>query len=189
MRGYQTWLYKGQKAVRRQPELLWQSSPGVPSGVMDCLRVLADCRRSCARFPPSLSYTAMSVFCAEWLCTQARWNPEVAIIFGAAALNRRAAVGSCRDDAHPDNPTLHTGAVRPHTGFEGGIFFISPRTGHGSSQVFGMLSAFRIFREQALFVCPSRQKRETRILPRWAGVGSSGISWRILSLVKKTQHR
>jgi hypothetical protein len=33
----------------------------------------------------------------EWMSTQARWNPEVAIIFGAAARH---------DDAHPDNSTL-----------------------------------------------------------------------------------
>ena len=31
-----------------------------------------------------------------------------------------AAVGRSHDDAHPDNSTLHTGAVRPHTGFVGG---------------------------------------------------------------------
>jgi hypothetical protein len=78
----------------------------------------------------------------EWMCTQERWNPEVAIIFGAAARYRRATVGSSHEDAHPDNLTLHTGAVRPHTGFVESLFFISPRTGHGSSQVFVMLPAF-----------------------------------------------
>jgi len=45
----------------------------------------------------------------EWLCTQERWNPEVVIMFGTAARYRRAIVGSSYDDAHPDNPTLHTG--------------------------------------------------------------------------------
>ena len=49
---------------------------------------------------------------------------------------------SSHDDAHPDNSTLHTGAVRPHTGFVGSLFFISSRTGHGSSQVLEMLPAF-----------------------------------------------
>jgi hypothetical protein len=72
----------------------------------------------------------------EWMCTQERWNPEVAIIFGAAARYRS------HDDAHPDNSTLHTEAVSPHTGFVGSLFFISPRTGHGSSQVFEKLQAF-----------------------------------------------
>jgi hypothetical protein len=48
----------------------------------------------------------------EWMCTQERWKPEVAIIFGAAARYRRAKVGSGHDDAHPDNSTLRTGAVR-----------------------------------------------------------------------------
>jgi hypothetical protein len=76
----------------------------------------------------------------EWMCTH--WNPEVAIIFGAAARYRRATVDSSHDDAHPDNATLHTGAVRPHTGFVGSLFFISFRTGHGSSKVFEMLPAF-----------------------------------------------
>jgi hypothetical protein len=78
----------------------------------------------------------------EWLCTQERWNPEVAIISGAAARYHRATVGSSHDDAHPDNSTLHTGAVRPHTGFVESLFFISSRTGHDSSQVLEMLPAF-----------------------------------------------
>jgi hypothetical protein len=52
----------------------------------------------------------------EWMCTQERLNPEVAIIFGAAARYRRATVGSSHDDAHPDNSALHTEAVCPHTG-------------------------------------------------------------------------
>jgi hypothetical protein len=95
--------------------------------------------------------TAMPILCVarwrsahgmiEWMCTEERWNPEVAIIFGAAARYRRATVGSSHNDAHPDNSTLHTGAVRPHTGFVGCLFFISPRTGLGSSKVFEMLSA------------------------------------------------
>jgi hypothetical protein len=72
----------------------------------------------------------------EWLCIQERYNPEATIILGAAALFRRAIVGSSHDDAHTDNLALHTGAVRPHTGFVGKICFTSPRMGHGSSQVF-----------------------------------------------------
>jgi hypothetical protein len=47
-----------QMAVWRRPGLLWQSSPGVPSGVMVFLRVLArtgrlGCRRPCASYSPS----------------------------------------------------------------------------------------------------------------------------------------
>jgi hypothetical protein len=60
----------------------------------------------------------------EWMCTQERLNPKVAIIFGAAARYRRATVGSSHNDAHPDNSTLHTGAVRPHNDFVGSLFFI-----------------------------------------------------------------
>jgi hypothetical protein len=41
------------------------------------------------------------------MCTQKRWNSEVANIFGAAARYRRAKVGSSHDDAGPDNSTLH----------------------------------------------------------------------------------
>jgi hypothetical protein len=78
----------------------------------------------------------------EWICTQERWNPEDATIFSAAARYRRAIVGSSHDDAHPDNSTLHTGAVRPHTGFVGSLFFMLPRTGNSSSQVFEMLPDF-----------------------------------------------
>jgi hypothetical protein len=88
----------------------------------------------------------------EWLCTQERWNPEVATIFGAAAFYRRATVGSSHDDAHPDNSALHTGAVRLHTGFAKSLFFISPRTGHGCSQVLEMLPDFSCFCGRALFV-------------------------------------
>jgi hypothetical protein len=84
----------------------------------------------------------MSILCVKWLCTQERWNPEVAIIFGAAARYRRPTVGYSHDDAHPVNLALHTAVVRPHTGFVESLFFISPHTGHGSSQVFGMLPAF-----------------------------------------------
>jgi hypothetical protein len=61
----------------------------------------------------------------EWMCTQERWNPEVAIIFGAAARYRWATAGSSHDDAHPDDSALYTGAVRPQTGFVGSLFFIS----------------------------------------------------------------
>jgi hypothetical protein len=71
----------------------------------------------------------------EWLCTQERWKPEVAIIFGAAARYCRATAGSSHDDAHP------AGAVRPRTGFVKSFFVISPRAGHGSSQVLEMLPA------------------------------------------------
>jgi hypothetical protein len=84
----------------------------------------------------------MSILCVEWLCPQERLNPEVVILFGAAARYRRAAVGSSHDNAIPDYLALHTGAVRPHPGFVASFLFISPRTGHGSSQVFEMLPAF-----------------------------------------------
>jgi hypothetical protein len=104
----------------------------------------------------------MSIFCVarwrsargmiEWMCTQERWTPEVIILFGAAARYRRATVGSSHDNAHPDNSALHTGAVRPHTGFVESLLFISPRTGHGNSQVLEMLPFFRVFRGRALFV-------------------------------------
>ena len=87
------------------------------------------------------------------MCSQERLNPEVAIIFGAAARYRQATVGSSHDDAHPDNLTLHTGAVRPHTGFVGSLFFISPRTGHGSSKVFEMLPAFFVYFVGVRFSC------------------------------------
>jgi hypothetical protein len=80
----------------------------------------------------------------EWLCTQERWNPEVAIILGAAARFFRASPGGSRDAAHPDNSALLTEAVHLHTGFVGvrSLFFISLRAGHGSSEVFEKLPAF-----------------------------------------------
>jgi hypothetical protein len=45
----------------------------------------------------------------EWMCTQERWNPEVAIIFGAAARYHRPKFGNSHYGAHPDDSTLHTG--------------------------------------------------------------------------------
>jgi hypothetical protein len=49
--------------------------------------------------------------CIEWLCTQKRWNPYIANIFGATARYRRATVDSSHDGAHPDNSALHTGKI------------------------------------------------------------------------------
>ena len=83
----------------------------------------------------------MSILKIEWLCIQERWNLEVAIVLGTAACYRRATAGSSHDDAHPDNQTLHTGAVRFHHSFVESLLFISPRNG-SRAQVFEMLSAF-----------------------------------------------
>ena len=69
----------------------------------------------------------MSTLKIEWLCVQECWNLEVAIILGTAACYRRATVDSSHDDVHPDNPALHTGAVRPQPGFVESPFFISSR--------------------------------------------------------------
>jgi hypothetical protein len=153
--------------------------------------------RLCASFPPSAGSTAMPILCVEGLRTQERWNPEVAIILGAAARYRRATAGRSHGDLHPYSSALHTGAVRPHTGYVGNLFFISPRTGHGSSQVFEMLPAFSCLTWVCVFragdgasiytVGPPRQRRCTRLLSRRAG--SSGVSWKTPSLVKKTLHR
>jgi hypothetical protein len=103
-------------AVWRRQGLLRQKNHGVLSDVMVCLRVLArtgrlDCMHPRASFPPSSGSTAMYIFrlgrwrnargIIEWLCTQERWNPGVAIIFCAAARNRRATAGSSHDGAHP----------------------------------------------------------------------------------------
>jgi hypothetical protein len=97
---YRLYLHSGNFGHAGQGWLLRQRSPGVPSDVMVCLRALTrtgrvGCRRPCASFPPSSVSTAMSVFfvarwrsargMVEWICTRERWNPEVAIIFGAAA--------------------------------------------------------------------------------------------------------
>jgi hypothetical protein len=128
---------------------------------MVCLRILAragraDCTRPFASSPSSSGSNYHVDIARGALAKHAqhdrvavhpkRWNPEAAItlqhIFGAAARYRRATVGSCYDGAYPDSSALHTGAIRPHLGFEESLFFISPRTGHGSSKVFEMLPAF-----------------------------------------------
>ena len=133
----------------------------------------------------------------EWLCIQERWNPEVVIIFGTAARYRRATVGSSHDDAHPDNSTLHTGAVRPHLGFVESLFFITSRTGN-RTQVFEMMPAFLCILWACAFAGGGAAIFPSGLIEFPSGykigelaqrAGSSGISWRILSLVKKTQHR
>jgi hypothetical protein len=155
------------KAVFHRPGLLRLSRPWVPSGVMDFLRVLARTERvdfglSCTCFALSSGSNAMPIFrvarwrsahgVIDWLCTQERWNPEVAIVFCTAARYCRATSGSCHDDARPDNSTLLTGAVRPHPCFVASLFLITPRTSHGSSQVPESLPAVRVFRGPVLFV-------------------------------------
>ena len=159
---------KRKMAVWRRPGFLRQSNPGVPSDVMVYLRVLArtgrvDFKRPFASFPPSSGSTTMSMLCVarrrsarvmiECMCTQKRWNPEVAIIFCSAARYRRATVGSSHDDAHPDNSALHTGAVCPQTGFVESFFFISPRTGHGISQIVRNAASFFVYFVGAHFSC------------------------------------
>ena len=130
------------------------------------------------------------MLCVGWLYTLEGLNLDVVNIFGAAARYHQVAVGSSHDDAHPDNSTLHTGAVRPNTGFVASLFFISPRTGHGSSQVFEMLPDFCVFRGRALFVQGMMHsylfssglveaEGGTGVLSRRAG--SSGVSWRTLT--------
>ena len=76
----------------------------------------------------------MSILKIEWLCIQERWNPKVVIILDSAACYRRATVGSSHDDVHPDNPALHTGAVRPHPGFVESLFLriVPQRYSHAS---------------------------------------------------------
>ena len=127
----------------------------------------------------------------EWLCTQIRKNPEVAIMLGAVARYRRARVGSSYNDAHTDNSRLHKGAVRPYTGFLESLFLIKPRTGHVSSHLLVMLTQFFLYFVVVRFSCggtmhqyftagPSRQRRGTRFLSRRAC--PSEISWRTLFL-------
>ena len=196
--------------------MLRQSSPGVPSGVMVACaswralggwtegvralaflpsQVLLPCRH-CARCVGERARGKI-----EWLCIQERWNPEVVIILGTAACYRRATVGSSHDDVHPDNPTLHTGAVRPHPGFVESLLFISSRNG-ACAQVFEMLSAFSCISWACIFAGDGaaiffsgliglpfgviKRGRHVSVLTQWAG--SSGISWCIRSLVKKTLH-
>jgi hypothetical protein len=91
---------KGKKPFSsRRPGLLWQSDPGVLTGVMVCLRVLARtervvCWRSCASSSFFSGHMAKSSFAwrareargmIKWLCSQDQLNPKVAIIFGTAA--------------------------------------------------------------------------------------------------------
>jgi hypothetical protein len=100
----------------------------------------------------------------------------------------------CADiNSHPANLALHTGAIRPRTGFMESLFFIWPHPGHGSSKVLEMLPAFSFISWTCAFCAgdnasiffsgPVETEGGTSGLSRRAG--SSGISWRILSLVKE----
>ena len=115
----------------------------------------------------------------EWLCIQDRRNPDVAIILGTAACYRRATVGSSHDDVLPDNPALHTGAVRPYPGFVESLFFISPRNGL-ARKCSKCCQLFRAFRGRAFLrgmVQPyfsvgslgSLRGYKSRGLTQWAG--------------------
>ena len=69
----------------------------------------------------------------EWMCTQEHWNPEVAINLArrhATAGLQLAAVMMTRIRIIQ---RCTRGRFAPHTGFVESLFFISPRTGHGSS--------------------------------------------------------
>ena len=119
----------------------------------------------------------------EWLCIQECWNPEVVIARGTAACYRRATVGSSHDDLLPDNPTLHTGAVRPHPGFVKSLLFISPRNGL-ARRFSKCCQFFREFRGRtflrgdsaAIFsVGPMRQKKGT--------ICAASAGWLLLNLL------
>ena len=136
--------------------MLRQSGPGVPSGAMVCLRVLArtgraDCRRSCASFLPSSGFIAMSIFCVV------RWQTRAARSSGCASKS----VGTRKSSSYLARrlataglqlatvmmmciriiQRCNTGAVCPHPGFVESLFFISSRSGT-RTQVFEMLPSF-----------------------------------------------
>jgi len=97
--------------------------------------------RSRASFSPSSGSTALSIL-RRVVVHPSALEPGSHDHNYAAARYRRAKAVRSHDYAHPDNSTQNTGAVCSHTSFVGSLFFISPRTGHGSSQVLGTLRAF-----------------------------------------------
>jgi len=101
---------------------------------------------------------------------------------------------------HPDNPTLHMGAVRPHPGFVESLLFISPRNGT-RAKVFEMLPVFPCISWACVFAGDGAAiffsaliglpvgGIKKGVLAQWAG--SFGISWCIqflVILVKCTLH-
>jgi hypothetical protein len=197
---------KRKMAVWRRPGLLRQRNPGVPSNVMVCLRVLArtgrlDWKRPCASFSPSSGSTAMSILriarwrsargMIEWMCTQVRWDPEVAIILArrrattglqlAAAMMTRIRIIHC----------FTQGRFAPTPALWGASSSYRPVRVMAVRRCSKCCLLFRAFRGRALFVRGmmhsyfqwARRVRGSR------RAGSSGISWRIHSLVTKTLHR
>jgi len=142
-------------AFGERPGWLRQSSPGVPSGVMvfcvswRALGGRTEGVRALSFLPPQV-LLACRYFAWCWRMRAARpsgcasksvGTRKSSSYLGTATCYRRATVGSSHNDVHPDNPTLHTGAVRPHPGFVESLFFISPRTST-RTQVHEMLPAF-----------------------------------------------
>ena len=80
----------------------------------------------------------------KWLRIQERWNPEVVIMFGTAAFYHRATAGSSHNDVHPDKPTPHTGAVRPHPGFMGSLLLFR-------DNFFNLASVAELYRRRSPF--------------------------------------
>jgi hypothetical protein len=125
----------------------------------------------------------MSTFFMVWLCTQERYNQEVAIILVAAARYCRAEDGSSPDDAHPENST------------PGSLVCISLRTGHVNSQVLDMnASSFFVISVGVRFSFGgwpihifqwARRGRGEATVPCLDGAGSFGIPWRIPTSMKK----
>jgi hypothetical protein len=135
----------------------------------------------------------------KWLCVQ---EQSVGTRKSPLYLTRRLATAGLKLAAVMMTririkPSLHTGAVCPHTEFVESLFFISPRTGHGSSKLFVMLPGFLCISLASAFLAggdapmllsgPVEAEEGTSFLLRRAG--SSEISWRILYSVKKTLHR
>jgi hypothetical protein len=159
-----------------------------------------------ANFLLPLSSTAMSILCVErwrcarglteWLCTKEHFNPEIAILCGAAARYRRAKVGSSHDDSYPDNLPLRSRRRLSPLRFLEILYFILPCKGHGVASARNAASLLVHFMSVhfcadngtfMFLVGPSRHRERILALPRQTA--SSGIKRQLFYLVKKAIHR
>jgi len=137
----------------------------------------------------------------EWLCIQERWNPEVVIILGTAACYRRATVGSSHDDCIRIIQRCIRGRSVPTLALWRASCSYRPATvlARKCSKCCQLFRAFRGLAFLRGMVQPYfsvgslgypsgllKGRKHVSVLTQWAG--SSGISWCIRSLVKKTLH-
>jgi hypothetical protein len=160
-------LYCGAQAdARGAAQVIYSSAQAVARGAA---RYCGFCRRSLIVVPRPLPATLLVVRRRNFVVVSKRYivGPKdfYKYIVGSLATQKFIV---------PQMPCVfwNWARVYPHTGFVGSLFFISPRTGHGSSQVFEILPAFSCILRASAF----RAGGDASIFFQWA---LRGRGWNI----------